>query len=132
MLRIRMTPPRHSWHQRRACVDKDEKPKSLLSPTGVLALRMAKKTPPRLSVVVPILNKGCTFPSTVPLPLSQNLTFQRIRGDDLAAITEKDDDASTFLKGGSFVLLFTNHDSEKTIEHLQDHIVAALFSLNIL
>lgn len=90
------------------------------------------KTEPRYSAVLPILNKGCSLPGTVPLPLSPDVSFRKIRGDDLAVITEEDDDAFGLIKGGTFTLTIDSFDPEMPFPEIQSKITAALFSLNVL
>jgi hypothetical protein len=93
---------------------------------------MAAASEPRYSAVIPILNKGCSIPSSVPLPLSEEITLQKIRGDDLAAITEFDDDAFGLLKGGSFVLAIAAFNPHQPALELNSNVSAALFTLNVL
>ena len=86
----------------------------------------------RYTAVIPVLNNGCSIPTSVPLPLSDNVAFQKIRGDELAVITEKDSEAFGVLKGGSYTLSFNKIDSATTEHDIQTHIAAAAFSLNVL
>lgn len=90
------------------------------------------KSEPRFSAVIPILNVGCSIPITVPLPLSANISFRTIRGDDLAIITEHDDDAHGFLKGGSYTITIDAFDPAAESPKLQQQVAAALFSINVL
>jgi hypothetical protein len=92
----------------------------------------AKPAVARFTAVLPVLNRGCVIPTRVPLPLSKTLTFRKVKGDDLAAITEKDDDASTFLKGGTYTLTFEEFDPETEVTALSTKVLAALFTLNVL
>ena len=94
---------------------------------------MAGESPnARFSAVVPVLNDSCSVPSTVPLPLSSSISFQKIRGDDLAIITEKDEEAFGKLKGGSYTLTFENIDPNDMGSNFDQRVAAAAFSLNVL
>jgi hypothetical protein len=86
----------------------------------------------RFSAVLPILNRGCSVPTTVPLPLSDEITFRKIKGDDLAIITEKDDDAASFLKGGTYTLTFETFEPRTQASSLNAQVLAALFALNVI
>lgn len=92
----------------------------------------AKKTEARFCAVLPILNDGCSIPSTVPLPLSDLIALRKIRGDDLAIITEHDDDAIGHLTGRSFTLTIESFDENMPLFSIQKIISAALFSINVL
>lgn len=94
---------------------------------------MAEESPnARFSAVIPVLNDACAVPTSVPIPLSPSISFQRIRGDDLAVITEKDDEAFGKLKGGSYTLTVENVDADGFEAILDAQLAAAAFSLNIL
>lgn len=90
------------------------------------------KSEARFSAVIPILNKACAIPTSVPMPLSENITFRKIRADDLALITEEDDDALGILKGGSFTLTMDQFDPNADFTILQSKVAAALFTINVL
>lgn len=94
---------------------------------------MAEESPnARFSAIIPVLNDGCAIPSSVPLPLSDSISFQKIRGDDLAIITENDDEAFGKLKGGSYTLTFEGINPSNLSPSFDIIVAAAAFSLNIL
>ena len=90
------------------------------------------KTEAHFSAVIPVLNAACSIPTTVPLPLSEHLSFRKIRADDLAIITEKDEAASGFVNGGSFTFTISSFDPNISENDLNKNITAAVFSINVL
>jgi hypothetical protein len=91
-----------------------------------------QKSEERFSAVIPILNSRCSIPSSVPMPLSENITFRKIRADDLAIITEKDDETLGFLNGGSFTITIDPFDNSMEAQALNAKVTAALFTINVL
>jgi hypothetical protein len=92
----------------------------------------AKAADARYTAVLPILNRGCSIPTTVPLPLSDDLTFRKVKGDDLAVITEADDEAANLLRGGTYTLTFEGFDPNADASSLNIRVLSALFTLNVL
>lgn len=93
---------------------------------------MAAKSVEQFSAVLPILNTGCSIPTTVPLSLSADITFRKIKGDDLAIITESDDEVLGIVKGGTYTLTFENFDQSANDSSLNTTVLALLFTLNVL
>ncbi len=92
----------------------------------------ARKDNARFTAVIPVANESCAIPTTVPLPLSSDISFQKIRGDDLALITEKDNDAFGKLKGGTYTLTLSGIDPQKFSVNFATQVSASAFTLNIL
>jgi hypothetical protein len=93
---------------------------------------MVAKATEQFSAVLPILNNGCSIPTTVPLSLSEDITFRKIKGDDLAIITESDEDALGIVKGGTYTLTFENFDKSTDDAAFNTIVLSLLFTLNIL
>ena len=90
---------------------------------------MARK-PVAYRVVAPVMNRKCSIPSGFPISLSEDVALRKIRGDDLAIITERNNEAATYLNGGNFTITIDNFDITKTDEQLNEELLCSLFSLN--
>jgi hypothetical protein len=84
------------------------------------------------SVVVPVLNGSCSVPTTVPLPLSPTISLRKIKAEDLATITEHDDEAASYLKGGKYTITLDNFEEDFSEKDLNSNISSILFSLNVI
>lgn len=72
------------------------------------------------------------MPTALPLAISEQIAFRKIRGDDLSIITEKDEDSSSFIKGGTFTLTVDPFDPKEEEEVFRDKISSSIFAINVL
>lgn len=92
---------------------------------------MAINTAPVYRIVIPARNEGFRIPTKVPIPLGARATFEKIRADDLAVITEKDDPSRNFINGGTFTLNINLDNSDYNDPEIRSRIFSAIFSLNV-
>ena len=78
------------------------------------------------------MNRACSIPNGFPIELSKEVTIRKVRGDDLATITEHDNQAATYLHGGKFTLTIDNFDVETSKEELSRRVLCALYALNMI
>lgn len=84
------------------------------------------------SIVIPVMNRKCSVPTGIPIALSEDFSFRKIRGDDLAVITEHNAEAASYLNGGKFTLTIDNHEYIEGTDNFSNKILCASFVLNVI